>query len=143
MVIQSLFPIPSRDTYINPLPIIIMFHGGMHAWYTTFFEFHHPPKAHSPSLLQLLDTSSDPPLFLFNLSRNILWLFKIICILFVQELLTFMVFLLKKFLNGLSLLKCLSRRLRNYLPLLMLVSLQNCGLNQITLLFLFFSRLFE
>ena len=28
VIIQSLFPIPSGDTYINPLPIIIMFHGG-------------------------------------------------------------------------------------------------------------------
>ena len=26
VIIQSLFPIPSRDTYIDPLPII-MFHG--------------------------------------------------------------------------------------------------------------------
>ena len=26
LVIQSLFPIPSRDTYIDPLSIIIMFH---------------------------------------------------------------------------------------------------------------------
>ena len=43
--------------------------------------------------------------------------------------------------NGLSLLKCLSRRFRKYLPMLMLVSLQIGGLNQITLLF--FPHLFE
>ena len=28
VVIQSLFPISSRDTYINPLPIILTFHQG-------------------------------------------------------------------------------------------------------------------
>ena len=55
----------------------------------------------------------------------------------------FMVFVLKIFLNGLSLLKCLSRRFRNYFPRLMLVSLQNGRLNQITFLFLFFLHLFE
>ena len=40
-----------------------------------------------------------------------------------------------------SLLKCLSR-CRKYLPILMLVSLQNGRLNQTTFLFLFFPRLF-
>ena len=52
-------------------------------------------------------------------------------------------FLLKIFLNGLSLLKCLSRRFRKYLPMLMLVRLQNGGLNPISLLFQFFPRPFE
>ena len=37
------------------------------------------------------------------------------------------VFLLKSILNGLSQLKCLSRRFRKYLPMLVLVSLQNGG----------------
>ena len=46
-------------------------------------------------------------------------------------------------LNGLSPLKYLSRRFRIYLPMLMLVSFQNSGLNQITLIFLFLPRLFE
>ena len=49
------------------------------------------------------------------------------------------VFLLKNFLNGL----CLFRRFRKYLPMLMLINLQNGGLNQITFLFLFFPHLFE
>ena len=53
------------------------------------------------------------------------------------------VFLLKFFLNGLSLLKCLSRRFRKNLPMLMLVNLQKGRLNEITFLFLFLPRLFE
>ena len=54
-----------------------------------------------------------------------------------------MVFLLKILLNRLSLLKCLSRRFRKYFSMLMLVSLQTGGLNQITFLFLFLPRQFE
>ena len=50
-------------------------------------------------------------------------------------------FLLKIFLNGLSLLNCLSKKCRKYLPMLMLVSLQKGGFNQTT--FLFLLRLFE
>ena len=116
----------------------------MHDWFTAFLELHHPPKRHHLFLLQMQDLSSGPPLFQFNSSSNLLlWLFKILFILFVPVLLIFTVFLLKIFLNGLSLLMCLSRRFRKYLPMLMWVSLQNGELNQISLRFLFFPRLFE
>ena len=110
----------------------------MHASYTTCLELHRPLKGHSPFFLQLQDISAGPPLFLINSSSKILlWLFKILCILFVQKLLIFTVILLNIFLNGLSLSKCLFRRFRKYSPMLMLASLQNGGLNQIILLFLF------
>ena len=56
VVIQSLFPISHGDAYINSLPIIIMFHGGNAAWYTTFSELHHSLKEHSFFLLQLQGT---------------------------------------------------------------------------------------
>ena len=48
---RSLFPIPGGDTYINSIPIIIMFHGEMQAWYTLFFELHRLLKEHFPFLL--------------------------------------------------------------------------------------------
>ena len=53
---------------------------------------------------------------------------------------------IKNLLNGLSLLsllKCLSRWCRKYLPILMLVNLQEGGINQTTFLFLSIPRLFE
>ena len=116
--------------------------GEMHAWYTTFFELHRLPKEHYPFLLQFQKTPSCPPLFLFNSSKNLLWwLFKILCILFVQEQLIFWCPYQNFFHYGSSLLKCLSRRIRKYLPMLILVSLQNGGLNQIKFFSIFSSSI--
>ena len=107
----------------------------MNAWYTRFYMLHRLPKGHSCFFFYSYKALSGPSLFLFNSSSNfLLWLFKI---------LIFTVFLLKILLNGLFLLKCLSRRFRKYFPMLMLVSLKNGRLNQITFLFLFLPRLFE
>ena len=53
------------------------------------------------------------------------------------------VFLLKILLGGLFLLTCQSGRFWKYFPMLMLVSLQTGGLNQITFLFLLQPCLFE
>ena len=115
----------------------------MHAWYTTFLVVQRPPKGHSPLFLQLQDsTFGFLSLVVSSLSSLQLWLLSMLCIFFVQEYLIFTEFLLKILLNGLPLLKCLSSRCRKYLPMLMLVSLQNGGLNQTTFLFLFFPCLF-
>ena len=140
MIIQSLFPIPSRDTYINPLPIITMFHGGNARLVYDVFRV---ASRYSPFLLQLEDISSGPPHFsyLIHLVTSCCGCLRYYTY-FLQKS-KFTVFLLKNFLNGLSLLKFLFRRFRKYLPMLMLVSLQNGGLNQIILLFLFFPCLFE
>ena len=35
----------------------------MHAWYTTFFELHRPPKGYSPLFPQLQDATSGPHYF--------------------------------------------------------------------------------
>ena len=139
-VIQSLYRIPSGYTYINPLPIIIMFHGGNGCLVYDVLRVVSSAQGAFPfSSIVTMWTSSGSLLFQFNSSSNLLlWLFKILCISFVQELQSLTVFLSKIFPNGLSQFKCLSRRFRKYLPMLMLVSLQNGGLNQITLLFLFF-----
>ena len=85
VVIQSLFPIPYGDTYIDPLPIIIMFHGRNARVLYDVLSVSSSGQETFP-FLQLQDTTSGPPLFLFNWSSNLLlWLFKISCIFFVQE----------------------------------------------------------
>ena len=115
----------------------------MHACYTTFLVVQCPPKGHSSLFLQLQDsTFGFLSLVVSSLSSLLLWLLTMLYIFLVQEFLIFTVFLLKILPNGLSLLKCLSRTCRKSLPILMLVSLQNGGINQITFLFLFFHRLF-
>ena len=61
VVIQPLLPITSGDTYIDPLPIIIIFYGGNVRLGATFFELNRPPKGHTLLLLQLQDATSGPP----------------------------------------------------------------------------------
>ena len=143
VIVSSLLPISRGDSYIDSFSAFLCSIGEMHAWYTTFLELQRPRKGHSSLFLQLQDVTSGLLSFaISSFSSLLIWLLKMLFIFLVQEKLIFTVFLSKILLNGLSLLKCLSRSCRKYLPILMLVSLQNGRLNQTTFLFLFFPRLF-
>ena len=121
------FNFQRRCLYRLSLRLFFLFYKRNACLYMIFLELQRPPKGHSSLLLQLQDATSDLLSFtISSFSSPLLWLFKMLFIFLVKKKLIFTVFQLKVLLNGLSLSKCLSKRCRKHLPILMLVSLLVC-----------------